>query len=263
MKNKKIHAAYHYLQYKIIAKHKKGHSIHSPFIFNFVIDVLSDSVKPNYFLENRQHEKILLQNGSEIEIIDYGAGSSFGNRSIQKIKNNAKNSATPWKYRCLLAQISNYYKPELVVELGTSMGLTTSVLANSTKHKVITVEGSESIYKVALANFQKWKNQNIVSINAQFDDFIATLNSNSSKTLIYIDGNHRYKSTIDYVNTLWSKIPDGSIIVIDDIYWSAEMTKAWKEICEIAPNKYTVDLYHMGIIFKHKNCVGQHFRIRY
>ena len=263
MNNKKIHTAYNYLLYKIIARHRKGHSIHSPLIFDFVINVLSDFTKPHYFFENRQHERVLLKREGEIDITDHGAGSSFGNRSIQKIKNIAKNSATPWKYRCLLAQISNYYKPELIIELGTSMGLTTSILANSTKHKVITVEGSESIYKVALANFQKWGNHNIVSINAQFDDFLATLDSSSPKTLIYIDGNHRYKSTIDYVNSLWNKVSDGSIIVIDDIYWSAEMTKAWKEICEIAPNKYTVDLYHTGIVFKHKNCVGQHFRIKY
>ena len=257
-----LYTGFNFFKYKIRAQHRKGHGIHSPFIFDFINNVLLNSKKPPYFDENKQFEKSLKKVSQIIKKEDHGAGSKFQKRTIVTVRHIVKNSTTTWKYRCLLAKIISYYKPEIVLELGTSLGLTTNILANSTPNKVVTLEGCKEIINVAKENFSKWGNMNISTKNDLFDNYLASFTS-TQRTFVYIDGNHTFKATIEYVNILWNNLPDESIIVIGDIYWSPDMTKAWYEISKVSENKYTVDLFHLGIVFKHRNCAGQHFLIRY
>ncbi len=65
-----------YLQYLMTASNGKGHGIHSPFVFDFITNVLSDKKKHLKFNAIEKIRNDLLNDNSIIEVEDFGAGSS-------------------------------------------------------------------------------------------------------------------------------------------------------------------------------------------
>jgi len=253
-----------YIKYKLVAKHRKGHGIHSPLIFDFVLNVLNQNSNNQCFKDNKLKEKLLKKNKTKIIIQDLGQGSSINNNNIRSISNIAKYSTTPFKYRSLIGKTIQYYNLKKIIELGTSTGLTADLIAScSPTAELITVEGSTEIYKVAKQNITNWKHKNITIINTNFRQFIQQLKPLQEPSLVYIDGHHNGDATLEYFNAFWNKIQYNSIIVIGDIYWSKAMTDAWKKISVNTENQYSLDLFHIGIIFKHNNCSGNKFVIKY
>ncbi|MGI6478074.1 MAG: class I SAM-dependent methyltransferase [Salinivirgaceae bacterium] len=257
------YVAAQFLKYKFLSKHSKGHGIHSPFVYDFVEKVLLNKSNRAFYEQNKKYEKELKKNKTNITKIDLGAKKQANSSYNTTYSSIAKQSTTPFKYRCLLSKMVEYYKHELIIEFGTSLGLTTNILSNSTDVQVITIEGCPNLHKVAIDNFSKWGNKNVLAIQTDFDLFVEDFTAQQKTVLIYIDGNHSGTATKQYINNLWDKIPTNSIIVIGDIYWSRDMTEAWKQISKPTNNCYSVDLFTFGILFKRNFCEGQHFRIKY
>ncbi|NJO89983.1 MAG: hypothetical protein HC831_14315 [Chloroflexia bacterium] len=128
MVNKIIHA-FKYLRYFIKSKHYYGHGIHSPFIYDFIRKVLF--VKPdNQLFKHIEKYKNLLKNYREIvNFNDLGAGSKLISGSLIKISEIAASSSTKKKYGLLLSRMIAYYKPQTIIELGTSLGIGTLFLS--------------------------------------------------------------------------------------------------------------------------------------
>ena len=82
-----------YLNYLINAKHAKGHGIHSPFIFDFVIHVLFDNDKNQNYTIINDYRKALYLSKQSIDITDKGAGSIKRSASKSRIKHIARISS--------------------------------------------------------------------------------------------------------------------------------------------------------------------------
>ena len=61
--------------------------------------------------------------------------------------------------------------------------------------------------------------------------------------LIYFDGNHSQKATLDYFELLLPTITNDSVWIFDDIHWSAEMENAWEIIKKHPKVKVTIDTF--------------------
>jgi hypothetical protein len=60
------------------------------------------------------------------------------------------------------------------------------------------------------------------------------------------------------------KAKNNTLIILDDIYWSKDMYRAWKEIQKNEKVTLTVDIHRMGLVFfKKEIMVKQHFVIRF
>ena len=256
---------YQFIRYKLGSKHKRGHGIHSPVIYEFITKILNGEVKKEIFADNQKKEQDLIKSKQVINIDDPGCGSVISKKHCRTIGSIAKHSSTHFKYRCLIGKIIAYYQPQTIIELGTSLGLTTDMIAQFAlkSANIITVEGSKAIFKIAEKNFSIWQHKNITIINEHFLSFLQTLPDIETPSFVYIDGHHQGNATIQYFNMIWEKVPANSILVIGDIYWSKDMTKAWKTISKIQANRYSIDIFHMGIIYKHKNCFGDNFYVNY
>jgi predicted O-methyltransferase YrrM len=79
--------------------------------------------------------------------------------------------------------------------------------------------------------------------------------------MAYIDGNHSYEATMRYYHWIKQKCNHNSIIVLDDIYWSDGMKKAWSEIKEDEAVTYTIDTFDLGYVFFDNIMPKQHFKI--
>ena len=255
-----------YLQYQLTSLNGKGHGIHSPFVFDFVKKVLNNRKTIECAKEIESRRQFLLKRKEIIEVEDFGAGSSVIKTNIRRIDKIAASSLKSRKFAQLLHQIIQYYKPNHVIELGTSFGITTSYLAKANPSlKVDTFEGASAIAQVAKRNFEKLKINNIKlhegDFKTTFPHFIETTDKIE---FAFIDGNHKKEPTIQYFNMLLDKCSENTILVFDDIHWSKEMEEAWALIKDNDAVTLSIDLFFIGILFfKQDFKVKQHFSIQF
>ncbi len=259
---KKLFLIYHYFIYRL--KATNTHGVHSPFVFDLLNDVIYN--KTNYYsyniIENLRVK--LLQSTQTVNCVDLGAGSLNKNKK-NEVKKIAKNALKPTKYAQLLFRLANRFQPETVLELGTSLGLSTAYLAsvNSTS-KIITIEGCDDIAKIAQENFNQLELKNIEQIIGNINEVLpSALNKTNTLDFVFFDGNHRKQATINYFKQCLLKANENSVFVIDDIYWSPEMKEAWEEIKNHNSVTVTIDLFFLGIVFFKKEQVKQHFTIAF
>lgn len=146
------------------------------------------------------------------------------------------------------------YQPHTVLELGTSLGVTTSYLSLAKPDaKVITMEGSSAIAAEAKKNFDTLELKNIDIVLGDFDHtLLSVLSSHPSLDFVFIDGNHRREPTERYFQQLLPSLHNDSIIVFDDIHWSGEMEQAWESIKSHSAVQYTIDLFFYWYCFVEK-----------
>lgn len=241
-----------------------AHGIHSPFVFDFYNNVIKKSGEINDQAIQTLVKK-LSKNHHTIEVNDYGAGSKNAASRTRKISEITKSAAIPRKYGKLLARMIQFYSLETIVELGTSVGISGLYLTQPLcVKKLVTVEGSAEIAALAKNNFAAFGLKQVELITGKFDDHLEdTINKNSKPDLVFIDGNHQYKPTIDYFNFYIDRISENGFIVFDDIYWSDEMEKAWKDICSSEKINVSMDLFRLGIVCKRPGQAKQHFVLKY
>ena len=261
-----LQLAVKYLNYLIIASNGKGHGMHSPFVFEFITKILNDkTINPEYEKVETLRSQLLNDN-RVLEVEDFGAGSTVDKKNNRRISSIAKNAAKPKKFGQLLFRMIKHYQPATILELGTSLGITTSYLSLAKPDaRLITMEGSKEIADKAKQNFKAIELKNIELIEGNFDDTLSSVVGGlSSVDFAFIDGNHRKDPTERYFEELLAKTNNDSILVFDDIHWSSEMKAAWETIKKDAAVTCSIDLFFIGIVFFRKEFKEkQHFVIRY
>lgn len=254
-----------YLKYYFNASNSKGFGTHSPFVYDFIRNVLNKkSNSQNYLIE--KYRKRLLSDHRKIQVEDFGAGSFNNKNDFRSLSSIAESALKNQKYATLLARIAEHYHCKNIIELGTSLGTTTALLASEIPDShVITMEGSQKIAEIADDFFRSSDLKNIDLIVGNFDDTIPdVLSKISTLDLLFVDGNHRKEPTIRYFHSFLPKIHNDSIFIFDDIHWSQEMEEAWQHIQEDEHVTLSIDLFFVGIVFfKEEIKEKQHFTIRF
>jgi predicted O-methyltransferase YrrM len=240
--------------------------MHSPFVFDFILNVLNN--KSNYQAppEIEHLRRQLLNDKTVIEIEEMGAGSRTSSATQRTVSQVAGAALKSKRLAHVLFRMVKHYQPSTIVELGTSLGITTCYLSKANPvASIITIEGNGPTAVFAKENFQKLGCQNIQLQQGNFDHLLpAVLSKLPTIDLAYIDGNHRYQPTINYFHQFLSKSHNGTILVFDDIHWSAEMEKAWLEIKSHSSVQYTIDIFFLGFVFFRPDFkVKQNFSIRF
>jgi len=255
-----------YLHYYLTAANGKGHGIHSPFVYDFVRNVLMDRTEYPGYKEVENLRSQLLKDNTVLEVEDMGAGSATGASRRRTVASITRHAAKRKKWGQLLFRIVRRYGALNILELGTSLGISTSYMALANMHaRIVTGEGSVQVAQYARRNFDALKLHNIQLAVGNFDytlnDMLAQL---PQVDLAFIDGNHRFEPTLRYFNQVVRKTHPASVIVLDDIHWSEEMEEAWENIQLHPAVKLTIDLFFFGLVFFNEDIkVKQHFTIRF
>jgi predicted O-methyltransferase YrrM len=249
---------------------KNEHGVHSPFVFDLLTKCFYDKEKYPEYTILKEYRNSLLQNKNFIEVTDFGAGSKVFKSNKRQISKIAQTAGISRKRAELLFRIVNYFQPTTILEIGTSLGLATSALSLGNKNgKIITLEGCPNTLnqcQLALLSSRAQSRDNFNNIeflNAEFSTYLE--NSQlpaSSFQLIYFDGNHSKKATLDYFELLLPTISNDSVWIFDDIYWSLEMAATWKIIKNHPKVKVTIDTFQWGIVFFRAEQEKEHFIIR-
>ncbi|MES2133623.1 MAG: class I SAM-dependent methyltransferase [Bacteroidota bacterium] len=253
-----------YINYKLTAYTE--HDVHSPFVYSFYMELLKPKQPYNDFLELNTLRKELEAKSETIEITDLGAGSKKLNSNKRKVGDIARHGIAQKKQAEFLYRLIHQFNPKTLVELGTSIGLTSLYLSKAASgSQLYTIEGCPNLTAFSNTLFQKQQAKNIYSLNGNFNEVLPTLLSElDSLDFIYIDGNHTYEPTMHYFNLALQKKNPSTIMVFDDIYWSSDMERAWKEIHSNPEVSLSMDFFHFGIVFfrtEQKN--KEHFVLKF
>ena len=256
-----FHLAANFLLYRI--KSFKLHGVHSPFIFDLYHHVILHDGDYYAYTGIEDLRKDLLQDNSKLLVTDFGAGPKAGLKKERKISYIARTSAKPAKYAQLLFRLVNHFQPKTIFDLGTSLGITTSYLASAhSQTEVYTFEGCPAIAEMAQENFKKLGLTTVHAITGNLDDTLPQqLEKVEQLDFVFFDGNHRYEPTMRYFKACLEKHLEHSVFVVDDLYWSAEMKRAWQEIKKHPQVLQTVDLFYVGLVFFRKTQPKENFTL--
>jgi predicted O-methyltransferase YrrM len=259
----KFKTALRYLKY--LRKGKSKYFIHSPFVFEFVDEVLFNKHHFYAYDEVEKRRDLLLISDRKVTVTDFGAGSRVNNDLVKPVSQIAKNAAKPKKYGQLLHRIVSHYQPETMLELGTSLGITSMYEASANKSgKLYTHEGCPETAKIAHGIFHAYPLKNIEIV---VGDFAKTLDNTLSKIdkidYAFFDGNHQKIPTLEYFEKSLEKAHDQTLFIFDDIHWSDEMEEAWETIKEHPRVTVTIDLFFIGLVFFKPDQAKEDFIIRY
>ncbi|HYG39465.1 MAG TPA: class I SAM-dependent methyltransferase [Cytophagales bacterium] len=252
-----------YLYYLLYANDE--HQIHSPFVFDFYLNtIVRNEIQPSFQAIEHLRRKMKRSN-LKIEVKDYGSGSIRNNKSKRAISTIARNSLKAKKYGRLLYRISKFYNPQVALELGTSLGVTTlyQALPLSQNSYLYTLEGCPETLRIAKENL-KSIDRNIKVVEGNIDTTLPDL-LKQIKTLDYVffDANHRLEPTLRYFELCLEKAHENSIFIFDDIHRSKDMDKSWSFIKAHKQVMLTIDLFELGIVLFRKNQPKQHFLLQF
>ena len=259
---------------KFLWHSKNEHAVHSPFVFNLLTKCFYDKKpKPEYSIL-RKYRNLLFENKNAIEVTDFGAGSRVFKSNTRQISKIAQTAGISPKRSELLYRIVNYFQPESILEIGTSLGLATSALSlGNPKASIVTLEGCPNTMAMAKIQFQKFNFNNIESVVTEFNSYLKTCNLKSAPepkgrtgeaicNVVYFDGNHSKKATLNYFELLLPTITNDTVWIFDDIHWSAEMEEAWEIIKRHPKVTVTIDTFQWGLVFFRYEQPKEHFVIR-
>jgi predicted O-methyltransferase YrrM len=225
---------------------------HSPYLYRLFSDCCDEQNQAADFDRIESIRADLLNSKERITPKDFGAGHQ--GRVIKKeipISTIAHHSlSSPFQCR-FMARLTRFHQPRIVVEFGTSLGISASYLAcGSPTSRIITVEGDPLISDIAKNIFAKLGINNIEINNTSFENYIEeALPFLDRIDLLFLDGNHRKEPLLSYFQAVKSKLHEDTIIIVDDIHWSTEMKSAWKEIIHSNEVTQSVDCFHFGLLF--------------
>lgn len=255
-----------YVNWYLGASHPRGHGMHSPFVFDLITKVLNDKRDHPVYGEVEALRRDLEKDQDVLCIEDHGAGSALSRTKQRTVASLARHAAKPARFGQLLYRLINYYGYGQIVELGTSLGITSLYLsAGPPGSQLITVEGAPEVAVKAQSHFERCGRRNITLIADTFDRAIPLLLQKMPEVdLLFVDGNHRKEPTLQYFHQFLPHMREQGLMVFDDIHWSREMEEAW-EIIRLHPAvTATVDLFFIGLVFfRPEFREKQHFRIRY
>lgn len=258
--------ALHYLRYLLTASNGRGHGIHSPFVYDFVEQVLNARHRPSVFAHIEAYRESLKRSTEVLRVEDFGAGSAYGDTVERPVSRIARHAAKPPRFGRLLYRLAEHYHCRTALELGTSLGISTAYLASVPgMERVLSIEGSPAIAAKARSGLNGLGLSQVELMVGNFDSVLPeALERLPSPDLVFIDGNHREEPTLRYFHQCLPVVHEETILVFDDIHWSAEMASAWATIKAHPQVRCTIDLFFIGIVvFRKAFREKQDFVIRY
>ncbi|HPF66276.1 MAG TPA: class I SAM-dependent methyltransferase [Flavobacteriales bacterium] len=247
-----------------LVKARSRHGVHSPFIYALMDEVLCRDAPLAEVKDIEQRRRRLQASRKRIHVTDLGAGSSLGLGTERSVGAIARSALKPPRQARLLYRLVRHFRPGTVLELGTSLGITTAYLARAAEPgMVFTLEGCPNTLAVAREGLEELGIGNVEAVEGAFSDTLpGILERIGHVDLAFIDGHHDREATLGYFEHVLARSHEGTVLVFDDIHWSPGMSQAWARIQEHPRATVTADLYHLGLVFLRGGQARQHFRLR-
>lgn len=240
--------------------------LHSPFVYDFYRKVLRQPLTSDGEKVEALRRK-LKKSGEVINLRDFGAGADNqgGKTAFRSIADIAGKSSRRRSEGELLMRICRHYQPKRCLEFGTNLGISSLYqLYGLDGGRFISMEGDPQLAAISGEHIRQF-GLNAEIITGEFSEILDHKLSlpEYRPDYVFLDGNHQYASTLEYVRRLLPNMPENSIMILDDINWSEGMLSAWRKIVEHPEITVSIDLFFMGICFVKRPQAKEHFKFRF
>ena len=255
--------AVHYLNYYLRAG--SAHGVHSPYVYHLITEIIYNNSVYYCYRPVEGLRLSLLNDDTFLKVEDHGAGSKSMKGNQRKISSICRHSVKSSKYAQLIFRLALHQRSKRILELGTSLGLTTLYLSYACPDaSITTIEGSDNIAGVADSIFKKMKRRNIELIRSKFKEALPELFGRGENfDLFFIDGHHEEEACIYYFEELIQVASEDALFIIDDINWSKGMRRAWEKIKDRPDVSLTIDLFELGLVYIKPRNQKEHFMVRF
>ena len=246
---------------------RSRYRVHSPYVFRWHGAVLRGD-RPAAATPIEALRRQLRSQGGLVTVADLGAGpggQGSGSRQVP-LRRIARRAACSPRKGALLHRLVRFAQPQRVLELGTNLGISTAYLASALPpgSQLHSIEGAPALAQLARQHLHDLA----LPATVHTGDFTQVLEAELPPAQyqpdwVYLDGNHRYAPTCAYLDLLIPHMPPGSVLVLDDIRWSAEMARAWDDLCTRPEVSVSIDLFWIGIVILRRPQAREHFRFRW
>ncbi len=228
------------------------YDLHSPLVYGLIQSLKSKKGLIDHDLIALRRR--LKRDGTPLPPAQTGAGSARSWKKRRTVGSVARFSVSPVRHCQTLYGLVQWRQPAHVLELGTSLGLSALYLQRGhTGARVVTIEGDEHIASVArqtLAMAGQRQQAPVPDLRVGLFDQIlaAVLAELTTVDLVFIDGDHTRSAVLRYVDQLRPHLSARALVIVHDIYWSADMKAAWRELQGCSDPFISIDLFDMGIL---------------
>jgi predicted O-methyltransferase YrrM len=209
----------------------------------------------------------LLKDRGLIMKTDFGSGAHGKpyKKYPVKISRLARFSSLPARRAGRLFYLIRFLKANSILELGTSLGISAGYMAKANPEAtILTLEGCPVLAECARENMIHLGLKNVEVVDGEFGEVLpGVLKRMKSPDLVFLDGNHREKPTLDNFNLCLSVAHNDTMFVFDDIHYSPGMEAAWNKVIRRPEVTVSIDLFHQGWVILKKELSSQHFILRH
>lgn len=237
------------------------YDVHSPYICEFIREVYRDDRYYHAFAKIAAVRKFWRGQRQPVRLLSLGAESKTTSQQQRSAASLVATNAIDDVSGRFLFRLALWLRARRILEFGTNAGISSLYLQFSGTRglALTTVEGNPEVAALAQTTFARAGVAPTAAVN-NFADWLK-LNPPSPAQpydLVFIDGDHRYQATLDYVAALLPARTENSVFVVADIHWSAGMERAWEELKQLPEVTASVDTYHFGLLFFKPGLQGPH-----
>ena len=192
---------------------------------------------------------------------DFGAGSPKTPRTEQQLTDGVTSerriadlarASVPEPWGLLLFRLIRHFQPTRLIELGSALGISgayqTAALKLSNRGHLYTLEGCPQMARLARRTIGLIDPERGTVVRGRFQDTLARVLEHMGRVdFAFVDGHHDEQATIRYWHRIRPKLAPRSVVVFDDIDWSAGMRRAWRRIRREQAASCSIDLGKFGL----------------
>ena len=233
---------------------RKGHGIHSPFMFDFITNIVENPHSFYAFEELGKSLKILYKYKEAIEVTEWGL--DFGlEKGIYPGGTVAGRTELGEKAGELIFRIINKFSCRKIVHYGPTLGINLLYLAKvDQRNRIQLIAQKKECRKISDPILQKNSISDFVEMSEQLKRPI-----DKSIDLALINFPQSATQTSQAMESVLPHCKEGSIVVIRGINTNKTMANWWKEFKSNQKNGVTLDLNIIGLYFLRSDLQNQHF----
>ena len=175
----------------------------------------------------------------------------------------ATNISVPRNWGIFLHLCASAFDAKTILELGACVGISGAYLASiRSRPHLLTLEGSAALAQIAQTTLAAVSDHAEVVVGMFEDNLPLTLarvaDSDGGIDVAYVDGHHGEAATLHYVEAVTRHLASTALIVLDDIYLSEDMWRAWQKLSS-APAILAINVGRFGLLVYESSMRGGHY----
>ena len=239
------------------AQHRRGHGIHSPFLFRLVTSVIEDRGRlPEY----KEFKKL---NSTALHLLEEFSDPLFTkiydqfNLPLSKSRKLYKKLELPLRYGKVVFRLIRYFHPKSIINYSPTLGVNLAVMAMADNRTPV---------------FQ-------VINNPEYIPFIEELLKDSATSNIHFLPEHseppvppefkifNYPDQPELLRSILreclTRHGDNDVLIIRGIHESKEMEEIWQEMIDFESVRVSLDVFEIGIVLFRKGLQKENFIHRF